>query len=260
MNSIAITNKYASLQNELLGNRFGNMGYEAMEEFLQEFFNKRSAITAFMDFTYAVDLTDYKIYYQDRLVEYLEYPAMMPLLKDIRELLHPDEQEQLLRFYKHWFNMLKKQNIKPESGKLKIVHQIKKGDHSYLKILHYIMPLLINAAPDRMIFAGMCTDVTKHTIAEGITCDFNFLYNNSALEPELIYQLEGILHPQEIQFTDRELEVLKAWSELPSVAMASERLEISERTFSTHLRNMRRKLNVHRTVDVMLYVQERGLG
>ncbi len=258
MHTITIMNKYISFQNDFFKNRQSSRAYEVIEELLQDFFNKRSATIELMDFAYAVDLTNYRVCYQDRLLEYLEYPSLMSSFKDIRELLHPNEQEELLRFYRQWYHISKKVSIKSPTCRFKITHQIKKGDHSYLRILHYIVPVLINAEQDIMVYINMCIDITKHSLADGITTDFNLLYNNSSLEREMISQLESILQKQDTQFTHRELEVLKVWSEMPSVEMASAYLKISKRTFTTHLRNMRKKIKVHRTVDVMFYVKEKG--
>ena len=65
--------------------------------------------------------------------------------------------------------------------------------------------------------------------------------------------------PQIISFTDRQVEIIKSWVEYKSVAMAAEKMEIKEETFHTHLKRMRKKIAVHRTVDVYLYMKENNI-
>lgn len=56
------------------------------------------------------------------------------------------------------------------------------------------------------------------------------------------------------QFTKRQLEVIEAWSVCATIAEAAQHLKVSEHTVHTHLRRLRAKLQVHRTVDVYLYL------
>jgi DNA-binding NarL/FixJ family response regulator len=55
-------------------------------------------------------------------------------------------------------------------------------------------------------------------------------------------------------FTKRQIEVMEAWSACTSMAEIADHLEVSEHTVHTHLRRLRAKLKVHRTVDVYLYL------
>lgn len=58
-----------------------------------------------------------------------------------------------------------------------------------------------------------------------------------------------------VVFTDRQLEVIRAWASTKSSSEAANLLEITDYTFQTHLKRMRNKLGVHRTLDVYLYLQ-----
>jgi len=62
-----------------------------------------------------------------------------------------------------------------------------------------------------------------------------------------------------VNFTDRQVEVIKCWIAYQSAAQAAKELDIKEDTFQTHLKRMRRKLEVHRTVDVYVYMCQEGL-
>lgn len=61
---------------------------------------------------------------------------------------------------------------------------------------------------------------------------------------------------ERVKFTTRQRTIVKAWAEHPTIAQASRHLNISEHTFQTHLRRMRRKINVGRTFDVYEYMKK----
>lgn len=58
-----------------------------------------------------------------------------------------------------------------------------------------------------------------------------------------------------IRFTDRQRNIMKAWAEHSTIATASRELNISEHTFQTHLRRMRKKIEVPRTFEVYEYMK-----
>lgn len=60
-------------------------------------------------------------------------------------------------------------------------------------------------------------------------------------------------------FTDKQLEIIRCWSELPNEAAIAEALGLSEHTVHTHLRRMRAKLGVSRTFEVYKHLIEKGL-
>lgn len=60
----------------------------------------------------------------------------------------------------------------------------------------------------------------------------------------------------EITFTAHQRKIIQAWAKYPTIAEASKKLKISEHTFQTHLRRLRRKINVTRTFDVYTYMQK----
>lgn len=62
-----------------------------------------------------------------------------------------------------------------------------------------------------------------------------------------------------VNFTSRQIRVIEAWAKYPTIAIASEELKISEHTFQTHLRRMRKKIKVTRTFDVYNYLKKNEL-
>lgn len=57
-----------------------------------------------------------------------------------------------------------------------------------------------------------------------------------------------------IVFTDRQIEIIEGWSNTSSIGLLSKQLGIQESTVQTHLRRLRARLKVQRTVDVYLYL------
>lgn len=62
-----------------------------------------------------------------------------------------------------------------------------------------------------------------------------------------------------VKFTEWQKAIVRAWAQYPSIAQAAEQLNITENTFQTHLRRMRRKINATRTFDVYHYMKENHL-
>jgi|GEM_PF-1887286 len=56
-------------------------------------------------------------------------------------------------------------------------------------------------------------------------------------------------------FSKRQLEVIAAWGVCPDPAKVAQQLDMSVHTVQTHLKRMRRKIGVHRTVEVWLWLQ-----
>jgi len=62
-----------------------------------------------------------------------------------------------------------------------------------------------------------------------------------------------------IEFSPRQIEVMKFWAETDSTAEAANHLGISEHTYVAHLKRLREKVGVSRTFHVFYYLQKRGL-
>lgn len=61
------------------------------------------------------------------------------------------------------------------------------------------------------------------------------------------------------KLTKRQLEVLAMWYEAPSARIASSNLQISLLTFHTHLRDIRRVLQVNKTLVAYKICHSKGL-
>lgn len=65
--------------------------------------------------------------------------------------------------------------------------------------------------------------------------------------------------PHASKFTAHQIRIIDNWAKLKSSALAAAALGIKEQTVLTHLRRMRLKLGVKRTVDVYIYMIEKSL-
>lgn len=66
---------------------------------------------------------------------------------------------------------------------------------------------------------------------------------------------ESLANTPPLKFTERQQNIVRAWAKYPTIAEAAKALDISEHTFQTHLRRMRRKVDVNRTFDLYQYMQ-----
>ena len=61
---------------------------------------------------------------------------------------------------------------------------------------------------------------------------------------------------KKIQFTDKQLTILKLWAQCDTIAEVAVKLQLSVNTVQTQLKRMRKKLGVTRTFDLYKYAQE----
>ena len=61
-----------------------------------------------------------------------------------------------------------------------------------------------------------------------------------------------------VLFTDWQVAIIEHWAEAGTATEAARCLSISENTFQTHLKRLRRKVKVNRTVDVYRYMLQNG--
>lgn len=229
-----------------------------LEYALNDFLTSRKALTRTTDFIYAVDVTREEICYADRMNEFLGWAPDMIHLAKAKQYLHPNERDAVIRLHQQLSVLIKKHDIISGECACTIAHRIKKDNGTYNKILNCLIPVLVSAEGNLLLYAGLCTDITDHVFSEDVTISFSFSNDAPQSKGVILARLQEFSMGKRNRFTAREMEVLKMWSEMPSVELAAEYLQISDRTFTTHLRNMRKKIGARRTVDVLLYAKERG--
>lgn len=67
------------------------------------------------------------------------------------------------------------------------------------------------------------------------------------------------LTKRRISYSERQIEVIKLWAETDSSTEAAKKLGISEHTYLSHLKRLRKKIGVNRTFHVFYHMQQSGL-
>ena len=125
---------------------------------------------------------------------------------------------------------------------------------NYHRILSYLY--LESATTATLQVNSYWLDITNHGAAPTAGFETLSLYTNAQSDQVLLLfgDLDSAAEPR---FTERELEVIRVWGETFSNELACKRLGISKGTLAVHLRNMRRKLGVRRTVEVLKHLENR---
>ena len=130
-------------------------------------------------------------------------------------------------------------------------YQSRKGNH--LRMLSYLTLELSSSASLQV--SSHWLDITNHGAAP--TASFEVLSQQAIAQPDQVLLLFGDLDSAtQPRFTKRELEVIRIWGETFSNELSCKRLGISKGTLEVHLRNMRRKLGVRRSVEVLKHLEK----
>jgi len=212
-----------------------------------------SLLMSMAHFYYSISLKNKELVNQLNMASYLQYPVEKVDVSILLNHLHPKERRQVL-FLEYKIEEFTQQELDYcDHLTFLLSHYLKNGNGQYIKILRYIKVHSTGVAH------SFCLDVSKHSFAEGVALDM-LISSVAPKDQKRLYTLfdKTFLQGGDPKFTKRQLEVLKAWSDTGLTDLAAKRLRISTRTFETHLKNMRQKLGVHRTVDVLLFAQEQG--
>ena len=108
-----------------------------------------------------------------------------------------------------------------------MVNRAKKASGNYIKILHYIYPVISDKEQGAQeLICAHCLDVSSLFFEEKVS--FKVWKSSEAtfdLESAQRHFTQALSDPT-VCFTDRQLEVLRAWSELDSAKLVSEPLKI----------------------------------
>jgi len=211
-----------------------------------------------VDFIYAVDVAGQGICFERNMGAYLGYPTEQLKAIKVLNLLHPEEQRQIVRLVGRIKDYVRNTGKDGMACTFTLCHHLKKSNGQYIKILRSIRPLSADSQQHVTHYYCMCLDVSRHHLPEGVTIDVRLPAHFHQTREEVLSFFAEILSQENPRFSDRELEVLRVWSSTDSTEYATSTLGISERTIETHLKNMRRKLGVRRTMDVVLFAKERG--
>ncbi|MFN7115261.1 MAG: response regulator transcription factor [Saprospiraceae bacterium] len=232
---------------------------ERIDEALEDFFNELSPFLQTVQFAYAVDLVRQRIAYKYNFCEYLNYEPVQVNMGLLNDIIHPDEHKKLNILYRRMNEFAKQYPIEPIKFGLVLGHQLRKADGTYIKVLRYFHPFLLDEHHKLLVYYCLCVDVSNHYFNNGITLDIILPQDAPFTRATALNYFNMIMTDQVIQFTKRQLQVIKVWSETDSPKVAAERLSMQVRTLETHLKNMRKKIGARRTLDVVVYAKDHGL-
>jgi len=237
--------------------RYGMINIDLIHK-MEQLFSAEKMKLANIDFMYAVDVARQSICFERNMGAYLGYPTEELKAVKALNLLHPEEQRQVIRLVGRIKDYVRDKGKDGMACTFTLCHHLKKSNGQYLKVLRSIRPFSADSQQHVTHYYCMCLDVSRHHLSESITFDVRLPANFHQTKEEVLAFFADVLAQENPRFSERELEVLRVWSSTDSIEYATDTLSISERTIETHLKNMRRKLGVRRTMDVVLYAKGKG--
>jgi|GEM_PF-4823330 len=166
---------------------------------------------------------------------------------------HPAERSRLVSIEHTLLDFARNYTLKKKDHlNVSLIHQWR-HESGYMKVLRFIYPILNSYVKECEGYYGFCLDITSHSIQNDITFQIN------PHLPELQHRLAQLLLPQPLPLTARQVEVLRAITKEETVEAAAQYLLIETRTLEKHLQNIRKKLNVKRTLDAALICKTAGI-
>ncbi|MBX2927117.1 MAG: helix-turn-helix transcriptional regulator [Saprospiraceae bacterium] len=208
-----------------------------------------------IDFAYTMDALRGSISAEHGMAAALGYEA---LPERIEQLLHPDEQRKIIRLIRRIKDFVKIHGRNAPACTFVLSHRLLRQDGAYLRVFRFLQPDQTDSDNNLLSYHCYCVDVSRFPLENAVSFDLRFAAQAPFNIEEALRFFQPILDEEHLHFTERELEVLREWAANDLNASAAHRLGIKSRTLETHLSNMRRKLGVRRTVDVVLYARERG--
>lgn len=209
-------------------------------------------------FSFVMDLKCQKVLFHETFSKYLGFEKKLVQYKDFIKAIPREEYSKLIRVHRLFHSFCHTYRDISQSIRFVLVHSLKRKNNSPMRVVREVYFLPSKEEKINAYCVNKCTDITNIPIEEGVQFDIT-LPPRLQHRRELIMQLFApVLGNNAVCFSNRELEVLKRWRETDNIDLAASSLSISARTLETHLRNMRKKIGVRRTVDVMIYAKERG--
>ncbi|HMQ86285.1 MAG TPA: helix-turn-helix transcriptional regulator [Flavilitoribacter sp.] len=223
---------------------------------LNRYFSRAATWKRGVHFLYVFDILDHQLCYQQGLAEFLGYDLVESPFIHLSLLFHPAEHQKLIRMERRLGELSAICGL--GDFELSIVHRMRKADGGYLRIWRRVYPFSEDFTGSKDLYYCLCLDITPFNPTEKMTARI-FGLGTHAPEPDWLRDfLIGQSFGREIRFTERQLEVLRIWSETDSPKLAAQKLDIELRTLETHLKNVRKRLGVRRTLDAVLYAREQG--
>lgn len=249
---------YTHLPQSAGHNPLKNSNLASTEPMMSPSLKAASASLSLTHFSFAVDVARNVVVHYDQVPEQLGYSPEELNPSFLQFGYHPSERATLQNLTVQIEKCLRHYPTAPPYYTFIIGHRLKKSNGDYLKVLNYVQPILFEPNNNLLVLNNLCVDVSAHRFETVLTFDVHMpphaLYSRS----EIVHFFQEIFTKDLPPFTERELLVLATWVSLNSTKAAADQLDITERTLETHLKNIRKKANMNRTMDVVLLAKAKG--
>lgn len=169
--------------------------------------------------------------------------------------LHPSDLSMYFKISKALlsFVMDNSDELVPFQSSFQINYRLKKEDGSYAQVLRQSTPFIKNKKGEIEAYISICSDISS--ISESNSVKWNISGPKKECFDSYI-TTNG--KKKESLFSGRELDILALLSKGHSSHLISEELFISVNTVNTHRKNLMRKANVNKTIDLIAFASENG--
>lgn len=211
------------------------------------------------NFSFLLDLIQAQIQFSPALAHYLGYSGNIISSFHVLGIVPKEEYAKLNRVHRLLQKIYESNPTICLQAKFILIHSVNRVGSGPLRILRELYFVRTKLGNSKVLYCyNNCVDITNLHFTKGILFDAVFPKHLAHERAEILQRFEPILNTQALCFSKRQLEVIQVWAEMDSLALAARRLNISVRTMETHLRNMRQKIGVRRTIDVLLLAKDNG--
>lgn len=140
-------------------------------------------------------------------------------------------------------------DIKPFKDSFETNFRIRNKEGDYVPVLRHITPFIVNEENKVEVFLSICTDISFLGTSNSVKFK---VFSESDTSVFSTYLTEEKL------FSGRETEVLKLLVRGYSSSRIANVLFVSVNTVNTHRKNLMKKANVNKTIDLVTFALENG--
>lgn len=176
----------------------------------------------------------------------------------IIRLIHPDDRILVFRLKKKVANFLfNYPKLEPFEHVFTLDYRMRKADGSYVRILNQSAVLQVDKDGKIYSIISVCSDI-EHLKKGNKPCWRALGPGTEQIDPEIIEETP-LLVENEIEMTNREIEILKMLTHGFKSKDIAQKLFISKNTVDTHRRKMLKKAKVHNSTELIHWGIMKGL-
>ncbi|MFY0601263.1 MAG: helix-turn-helix transcriptional regulator [Cyclobacteriaceae bacterium] len=205
-------------------------------------------------FTYIHHIKTGKFYHKG-FDQALGYDLNLLTADFLVKIIHPSDVSMYFKVSKALlsFVMANAPDLVPFESSFNMSYRVGLSDGTYISILRQSTPFIKNDRNEVEAYISVCTDVTDLVDHHRVRWH---IYGPKSESFEYFLRQEP--SEENAFFSERELDVLKLLAASLSSVEISEKLFISINTVNTHRKNMMKKANVNKTIDLILFARDKA--